>query len=478
MTIEFVGIFSLLIGVISLYCGQSFIIYMFFCATLLGAAAAFVLTDLGGTNISPAHLLLGFLTVRLLRTPQISRNAIQGLAPGHPGFWLLLTVIYSSFAAYLMPRIFAGQTMIFAVRAQTSYSVLPLSPSMSNLTQSIYFVADFICFAVIYGYASTQGGYRVLGKAAIACATLNLAFAALDLVTYFTNTTELFAPIRNANYSMLNDVEWEGFKRIVGSFSEASSFGAMTLGYFAYFGKMWLLGTHSRFAGALTLLSLTALIFSTSTTAYVGLSTLLVLCYLETLFQALRKPITPHMGFFLVAIPLIASITVIAIALNDSYSAYIRGLIDTMVLNKMSTDSGIERSSWNAQAMQNFIDTFGFGVGNGSVRAASILFAIPASLGITGALFFGLFFIKVFFGKRNGGSGELVPVDEVLHQSARYACVAWFITAATSSAVIDLGLPFFAFAAFASAQPVRQSPDNNNLLLASSLGLRADPKSY
>jgi hypothetical protein len=287
----------------------------------------------------------------------------------------------------------------------------------------------------------------------------------------------LFAPIRNANYSMLNDVEWEGFKRIVGSFAEASSFGAMTLGYFAFSGKMWLLGTHSRFAGALALLSLTALIFSTSTTAYVGLSVLLVLCYLETLFQALRKPITPHMGFFLVVIPLIASIAVIAIALNDLYSAYVQDLIDTMVLNKMSTDSGVERSSWNAQAMQNLIDTFGFGAGNGSVRASSILFGIPASLGIIGTLFFVPFFIKIFFGRRNN-SGRLDPVDDGLRQSARYACVAWFISAATSGAVIDLGLPFFAFAAFAAAQPFHQSPDKDDLWLASSLGVRGDPRTY
>jgi hypothetical protein len=465
MTVEFVGVFSLLIGILSLYRPPSFIVYMFFCATLLGAAAAFVLTNLGGTNISPAHLLLGFLTFRLLRIPQILSNSIKGLALGYPGFWLLLTVIYSSFAAYLMPRIFAGQTFTFAVRSETTYTILPLAPAMSNLTQSIYFVGDLICFVVIYGYAGTKHGYRVLGKAAIACATLNLVFAALDLVTYFTNTTELFEPIRNANYSMLSDTEISGFKRIVGSFVEASSFGAMTLGYFAFCGKMWLLGAYARFAGALALLSLTALIFSTSTTAYVGLSALLVISYLEALFQALRKPINSHMGFFLIGAPLIASITVIAIALNDSSSAYIQNVVDTMVLNKMSTESGVERSSWNWQAIQNFIDTFGFGVGNGSVRASSILFGIPASLGILGTVLFSLFFIVVFFGRRKVAGGEFDPIDDALRQSARYACAAWFISAATSGALIDLGLPFFAFAAFTSAQPVRESLDNENLLL-------------
>ena len=103
--------------------------------------------------------------------------------------------------------------------------------------------------------------------------------------------------------------------------------------------------------------------------------------------------------------------------------------------------------------MQNFIDTFGFGVGNGSVRASSVLFGIPASLGIVGTLFFGMFLATAFLGKpKPPGFGHL---DDGFRQAAKYACLAWFIAGATSGAVIDLGLPFFAFAAFASAGPAR-----------------------
>jgi hypothetical protein len=450
MTVEFVGIFALLIGILSLYCDQSFIVYVFFCATLLGAAAAFVLTSLGGTNISPAHLLLCFLVLRLFRKPEILDNAKRGLEFGRPGFWFLLTVIYSTLTAYLMPRIFAGQTMIFAVRAQTSLSI-PLTPAMSNLTQSIYFIGDLVCFVAIYGFAGSQGGYRVLGKAALICASVNLIFAALDIATYLTGTAEVFAPIRNATYSMLNDSDIAGFKRIVGSFTEASAFGAMTLGYFAFTGKLWLLGVQPRLTGLLASLSLMALVFSTSTTAYVGLAVLLLLCYLETLVQALRRPVTPHMTAFLVGAPFLGLLTVIAIALSDTYSAYIQGLLDTMVLKKMSTDSGVERSSWNSQAMQNFIDTFGFGVGNGSVRASSILFGVPASLGVVGTLFFGLFLAAL--GRAKPKRGQSDGLDDAFRQAAKYACLAWFIAGATSGAVIDLGLPFFAFAAFACASP-------------------------
>ena len=452
MTFEIIGIVALLSGILSLYFQQSFIVYVFFCATLLGAAAAFVLTDLGGTNISPAHLLLCFLVLRLFRTPEILENARRGLSFGRPGYWFLLTVIYSTFAAYLMPRIFAGQTLIFAVRSQTTFST-PLVPTMSNLTQSIYFIGDLVCFVAIYGFAGTRSGHRVLGKAAMAGATVNLIFAALDIVTYMTNTADLFAPIRNANYAMLNDTEIAGFKRIVGSFTEASSFGGMTLGYFAFTAKLWLLGVYPRLSGSLALLSLAALVFSTSTTAYVGVSALLFFGYLDTLVQALRRPVTRHMTLFLVLAPFVALVCVVAIALNDLYSSYIQSLVDTMVLNKLSTDSGVERSSWNIQAMQNFIDTFGFGVGNGSVRASSILFGVPASLGVVGTLFFGLFVATLFLSKPKGPQFD--RLDEAFRQAAKYACLAWFIAAATAGAVIDLGLPFFAFAAFACAKPDR-----------------------
>jgi hypothetical protein len=450
MTVEYVGVFALLIGILCLYCQQSFIVYMFMCATLLGAAAAFVLTGLGGTNISPAHLLLCFLSLRLLRTPEILQNSVRGLELGRPGFWFLLTVLYGTVTAYVLPRVFAGQTMIFAVRAQSSLSI-PLGPAMSNLTQSIYFIGDLVCFFVIYGFASSQGGYRVLGKAALACATVNLVFAALDIATYMTGTADLFAPIRNASYSMLNDSEIAGFKRIVGSFTEASSFGAMTLGYFGFTGKLWLLGVQPRLTGLLAGLSLMALVFSTSTTAYVGLSILLSIGYLDTLMQALRRPVTIHMTVFLVGAPFVAAVSVVAILLSDTYSAYIKGLLDTMVLKKMSTDSGVERSSWNRQAIQNFLDTFGFGVGNGSVRASSILAGIPASLGVIGTLFFGLFFATLVLAKPKRTQSD--ALDDAFRQAAKYACLGWFISGATSGAVIDLGLPFFAFAAFASARP-------------------------
>src|SRR5437899_7529190 len=108
MTIQAVGVIALAIGLFGFFFDASFIVYAFFCATLLGSAAAFVLSSLGGTNISPAHLFLGFLAISLLRDRRIYQQTIEAITPGRPGFWLLLTVIYGAISAYFFPRLFEG----------------------------------------------------------------------------------------------------------------------------------------------------------------------------------------------------------------------------------------------------------------------------------------------------------------------------------------------------------------------------------
>ncbi len=249
---------------------------------------------------------------------------------------------------------------------------------------------------------------------------------------------------------MLTEVEVAGVKRIVGSFTEASSFASMTLGYFAFTSRLWLLGIRPRVTLILTLLELFALVFSTSTTGYVGLTVFLLLSYLSVLIEMLGRPLTSQKMAFLLVLPVAVVSLMIVVALNDDYSASVKNMLDMMVFNKMTTDSGIERSSWNSQALQNLFDTFGFGVGNGSLRASSFPIGVLASLGVIGGSIFGTFLVKVLVNR--AGNGAQDPLDSAYREAAKAVCVAWLITATSSGALIDLGLPFFAFAALACSK--------------------------
>ncbi|MEO8137862.1 MAG: hypothetical protein ABI831_28280, partial [Betaproteobacteria bacterium] len=278
--------------------------------------------------------------------------------------------------------------------------------------------------------------------------------AALDLATYATGTPELLSFIRNSTYSLLSDTELAGFKRIVGSFVEASSFGYWTLGYCAFATSLWLNGVAPRLTLSLSLLSLFALLFSTSTTAYVGLSVYLFAQLVLIGYSAMARPVRPQMIVFGLALPFTISLVVIIICLNDATYAYFSDLLNTLVFNKMSTDSGIERSSWNSQAMQNFLDTYGFGAGNGSVRASSFPIAVIASLGLFGGLTYALFLLTIYFRNEKAAPPDIAA----LQAAAKSACFAWLIAASTSGSFIDLGLPFFSFAALACVElPVLRS---------------------
>jgi hypothetical protein len=158
------------------------------------------------------------------------------------------------------------------------------------------------------------------------------------------------------------------------------------------------------------------------------------------------------MGSFVVVTPLVLAILALMISLNDESAAYVRNFLDGMIFGKLSTASGVERSAWNSQALQNFIDTFGFGVGNGSVRASSFPIAVLASLGIIGSLMFSLFFVTLLFAP--GVSRQSDPLDDAYCQAGRMACIALLITATIAGALIDLGLSFYVFAALTSARPL------------------------
>jgi hypothetical protein len=449
MTVEPIGLIALVLGLISMFLEPAFVVYVFFASTLLGAAAALTLPSLGGATIQPAHLLLGFLTVRLLSIRDVRAGVFRAAAFGSPGFWLLITAGYALLTAYIMPRLFLGQTFVYMVRVdQESYATL-LAPTTSNLTQSVYFLGDCVCFMVLSGLGSSDAGRKYLGQAILMCVVLNLVFACLDLATFATGTTELMSFIRNANYSILSDNYVADFKRIIGSFTEASSFAYWTLGYFAFTLSLWLNGISSRLNFSLSILSFLALLSSSSTTAYVGLSAFLFFQFVFVGLNALYRPALPQQILFMFGAPFLLLIVVIAICLNDAASHYVANLLDAIIFNKMSSGSGVERSSWNNQAIQAFLDTYGFGVGVGSVRASSFPVAVIASLGFVGAVTYTLFLLSIWFGK----SGVAPREARAIQLAARFACFSWLIGASSSGAFIDLGLPFFCIAAVACTDP-------------------------
>jgi hypothetical protein len=457
MTIEFIGLITLTFGILCFVLGAAFAVYVFVISTLFGAAAAVLLTVFAA-NIQPAHLLLGVLVACLMTRSDSWQYVFDCLKFPRAGFWLLLTVLYGIMSAVLLPRLFAGLTYVYTIRVEArAGNLLPLGPSSGNVTQTVYFIADFVCFVVISAYASTNDRIRTIAYAALTCAALNLVFALLDLITFWTNSVDMLAFVRNASYRMLNESEVAGLKRIVGSFSEASSFASFTLGFFAFTGRLWLLGVFPRLTFALTAGSLGALAFATSSTGYVGLSIIAAMLYLDRLGLLLVGPVNAQTLGFICALPLLISIFAILLALNDAQWIYVHDLLDNLIFEKLSSDSGVERTQWNRQGLTNLLETFGFGAGIGSLRASSFPIAVLASIGIIGGITYSAFLLSVLlFSRREHGPDANLQM-KAFQSAARWACLACLIAASVAVPFIDLGLIFFVFAALACAKPVQVS---------------------
>ena len=403
--------------------------------------------NLGGVNLLLGHILLGFLCLRTLLEPARFADGLRTLAPGRPGYWLMLLTLYGALSAIFMPRLFAGLTNVYAVARGGDSTmgpiVLPLAPVSGNLSQTFYIISDLACFFVCSAAVRERRALFTVAAATVAAAALNLAFGVLDYVTFAAGQGEALSFMRNATYRMLDDVEVLGYKRIVGSFAEASAFAGATLGYFAFTARLALAQRWTKITAPLAILSALAIVASTSSTGYVGLAVCVVALYLLTVRAAIvGQSSRVGLTVLLAAPPLLAALVLAAI-LEGSLWAQATQLFDQIIVAKAASDSGRERGAWNAVALQSFLDTSFLGAGVGSLRAASFPVAVLASVGLPGALLFLPFLYHVLAKPIRSADTDSLRAD--IRMAARFSAFALVFASTLAGSFIDLGLPFFVF---------------------------------
>ena len=341
-----------------------------------------------------------------------------------------------------MPRLFQGLTYAYSL-ARNDIDVgivsLALRPRASNVTQAAYLVADLgcymsICALMIWGQA------KAITNALIVCAVLLLVSAVADVVTYHTDTAFLLSWLRNANYRMLEAGEIGGFKRIVGTFTEAGAFSYVALGFYAFCLSLWLDGFRTRITATLALLLALSLLLSTSTTAYAAFAIFSSLILAGALVKLANGQATRSDCGYLIVFSMVPLLAVVVILFVPWIWSAALGLFDAAVSNKLDSQSGIERMRWNHFAMRNFWDTAGFGAGVGSVRASSFLVALLANTGVLGLLMFVVMLASSFTIGRRFSFEDVVARAGFVHasrSSSQLACrpVASILELSSSSSL-------------------------------------------
>ena len=409
---------------------------------LFGATATLALP--GGAPITPAVLLLPFVVQRAL--------AERGLAPslrplgfGGAGFWLALLVLWGCLSALFLPRVFADATLVRGTdRALMSgVQLLPLHPLSTNFTQTAYALGGLAGFLAVRALLAAPGRMQKFADAVLWLAAANVAAAVLNLAELYLGLPSVLEFVRNAGYAILVGGEIGGLLRISGTFAETSTFSAFSLPLFAFCASLWASGVRKRTSGVLAAATLLLLLGSTSSTAYAGLGVYAACIGAAAALRVLWS--TPRFGAVALLLWSAAVAVCLVLLLRPEIGQRVLDYLQLTLVRKMDSSSALERGSWNAQAWQNFIDTWGVGTGLGSARASSYPLVLASNLGVLGLLLYAAFLARVFFGAVHG-----TDVDPVVRASRR-AVLAALIAASISAVVFDLGLAFYAYAAAATA---------------------------
>jgi hypothetical protein len=260
----------------------------------------------------------------------------------------------------------------------------------------------------------------------------------------------LISFLHTATYTNLTDVEFSGLPRVTGTYPEASFFAVFSAGHIALCFTLWRAKPREWQWGLLFFLLVSLVVLSTSSAgfAFLGIAGgwFGFILLRETAAGEFPRPTLIILGGAAVGFAAMMAL----LLLNEAILRAVADFFDTLLFSKLGSESGVERSSWNAQALENFLDTAGLGIGLGSARSSSWALSLLAQTGVFGTVLFTsflLFLVRPWSGRRDQVAR---PVENrAILVGFRAYVIAAPVAASISWALVDLGLTFHIAAAIA-----------------------------
>ncbi len=395
----------------------------------------------GGINL----LLYVPLAGLLIAAAAVRRTFWRDLARVFRMHWTAIVVatllVYGVASALVLPRLFDGVTTVF-VPGRDAIIETTLRPVSGNINQSAYFASGILAFFAVATQLTRAGRFAMLRTGFFAFAITNAALGGLDLLGKLAGAGDLLAPIRTAGYSMLIDVQVEGFWRIAGGYSEASTFGGATIIALAFTFSYWR-STNWRPALALSAVLLLLLLLSTSSTGYASLAILVALLSLSWSWRLLAGGLNARDLTTMLAGTVALAAVLGVLVFSESALEPVRRLIEETLINKSTSASADERFYWNAKSLKAFADTWGLGVGLGSSRASSSVIAVLSQLGAFGAFLIVLLLVELARPIPRPGPDPEARELAAICGGLRTAGFATMIPSAIAGGAADPGIVFF-----------------------------------
>ncbi|MDX2265130.1 MAG: hypothetical protein NW215_09190 [Hyphomicrobiales bacterium] len=415
------------------------IIFGLFVSLAFGSTAIASLPALGGST----PLIYTAFACALIVCEALRRDFLRSLGVIVKVHWTAgvaaFLAVYAVVSAIIFPRLFAGEVTVFIVVDGAVKDAL-LYPTGGNITQTGYFVLGVLTFFALRIALLRPQLIETARRGFLAFIVLHVAFGVADLGGKVLGLGDVLFFTRSVNYALLTSDEVGSFHRIVGGYPEASTFSAYSLACIAFTYAYWR-ATGSLLAFLLTGALFLLLVFSTSTTAYVGLAALCMLAAITigvTIFSGRVK--REDLILFVVILASAVALLAAYLAQEKMFEPIVE-LVRVMVFEKSNSESGRERGMWNLTSVEAFFKTEGVGIGFGSSRSSSWIISVFAQIGVIG----GLLMLALVAALCRGTAGWPLEDRQMrgLADGARAMAVGNLIAVSISGGSADPGILFF-----------------------------------
>ena len=418
--------------------------------SLMGGSAALVLGSLGGSTVQPAILALGLLALRCM-LPGAGQGQRLEFAIKDSAF-LLVFVLYGVAGAFILPRIFAGALTVTPLRPIPNgyiYSTFPLGFSAQNITTAVYMLATLIAGICAHVASQAPASETTIARTAATVAIVHALLGLSGVLLAGTAWTGVLGFFRNGFYAQL-DQSLSGFVRMNGIWPEPAVFAAYGFAWLVFVTELWLRDVEPRLTGLAALVLASALLISTSTTAYIGLGAYALLLALRLLLLPGTIPASKALKFVSGALIGLAAILILLAVSARAASAF-GDFVATFTVGKASSLSGLQRAFWAKQGLDSFLVSFGLGIGPGSFRSSSTVTAVIGSTGTIGTAAFVLHVLRVFKPLYRTSYARIDDPRRATGVAASWAALVMLIPSSFSAPSPDPGFVWALFGGIALA---------------------------
>lgn len=380
----------------------------------------------------------------VLRAAQESFHLNEWWRVSRATFYLALTVFIGSILAIVSPRIFQGEFLVVPLISGDESRIIPVGPVSGNITQTGYAIGNLLAFWAGRVLLLRNGGIDAYQRSMIHLSLLVSLTGFLSIFEFYTKIPSLLEVFRTAY--LTHHQSFSGMPRIAGTYPETSVFSSVALGLFAFCSQLWLHQIQVQATRPATISLLLLLLLSTSGTAYAGLG-LYSVFFLFSITQHIKRfRIPPLVTWLLVCALFTSCVVAVLIVFENSIVTIVLDFFDEAVFGKMSSSSGVVRGNWNYYGMKSFLNTYGLGIGFGSIRTSSLAVTVLSNLGILGTASYLLFLREVL---RSPSSWQPPPMAALIDAS-RHGLLASLCAAVISATTFSLSVNVYLFAAMAS----------------------------